>query len=150
MRQAQTEKAHNNRFNTDRLFRCRSKAGRLSGALDHLIGCTMTQIFKDASDQTFSAIDGLPGSSWAVLAEPIASGSIHRLKMIAGSTIPAHTHPADEYVVLLSGELVTGGRKCSAGCFCLTPANTRQGPHEALTDVELVTIRLGAIGDFEK
>lgn len=107
------------------------------------------QIFKDASDQTFSAIDGLRGSSWAPLAEPVASGSIHRLKMIAGSKIPPHTHPADEYVVLLSGELVAGGRKCSAGCFWFTPANTRQGPHEALTDVELVTIRLGAMGDFE-
>lgn len=26
---------------------------------------------------------------------------------------------------------------------------TKQGAHEALTDVELITIRLGAMGEFE-
>ena len=110
----------------------------------------MAQTFKDLSDQAFSTIDFLPGSSWAPLAEPVPSGSIHRLRMKAGSRIPPHTHPADEYIVLLNGDLVTGGRRCSAGCFWFTPANTRQGPHEALTDVELVTVRLGAMGNFER
>ena len=109
----------------------------------------MEQSFKDASDQKFTGIDFLPGSSLSSLAEPVPGGSIHRLKMKAGSRIPPHTHPADEYVVLLSGELRTGGRDCSAGCFWVTPANARQGPHEAITDVELITIRLGAMGSFE-
>lgn len=36
-----------------------------------------------------------------------------------------------------------------AGCFWSTPKGTRQGPHEALTDIELITIRLGAMGNFE-
>lgn len=52
----------------------------------------MAQTFKDLSDQAFSAIDFLPGSSWAPLAEPVPSGSIHRLRMKAGSRIPPHTH----------------------------------------------------------
>ena len=108
----------------------------------------MGQIFKDAADQEFMALDFLPGSSLSVLAVPVTDGSIHRLKMRAGSVIPPHTHPADEYVVLLSGELKTGERHCSAGCFWITPAGTSQGPHEALTDVELVTIRLGPMGSF--
>jgi quercetin dioxygenase-like cupin family protein len=109
----------------------------------------MSQQFKDASDQTFSEIDFLPGCSLASLAEPVPSGSFHRLKIQAGSIIPPHKHPADEFVLLLSGDLVTGGRKCTAGCFWHTPANTRQGPHEAVTDVELITVRLGSMGSFE-
>lgn len=109
----------------------------------------MVQQFIDANDQAFVAIDFLPGSSLASLAEPVPSGSIHRLKMAAGSKIPPHTHPADEFVLLLSGELITGGRRCLAGCFWQSPANVRQGPHEAVTDVELITIRLGAMGSFE-
>lgn len=109
----------------------------------------MNQEFKDPEKQVFTPIDILPGSSWAPLAEPVPLGSIHRLRMCAGSTIPPHAHPADEYVLLLSGELITGGRRCSSGCFWFTPKDTRQGPHEAVTDVELVTIRLGAMGDFE-
>jgi anti-sigma factor ChrR (cupin superfamily) len=110
----------------------------------------MPQQFKDAAQQVFSAIDFLPGTSWAPLAEPVAAGSFHRLKMQAGAIIPAHTHPADEFVFVLSGELVTGGRRCSAGCFWSTPANTRQGPHEALSDVELLTLQLGPMGSFER
>jgi anti-sigma factor ChrR (cupin superfamily) len=109
----------------------------------------LNQTFKDAADQKFTELDFLPGSSLSPLAEPVPAGSIHRLKMKAGARIPAHTHPANEYVVLLSGELKTGGRHCSTGCFWVTPANTRQGPHEAITDVELITIRLGAMGTFE-
>jgi anti-sigma factor ChrR (cupin superfamily) len=109
----------------------------------------MKQAFKTLQEQPFSAIDFLPGCAWAPLAEPVPDGSFHRLKMAAGSTIPAHTHPADEYVILLAGDLVTGGRRCSAGTFWHTPANTRQGPHEAITDVELITVRLGPMGEFE-
>jgi peroxiredoxin Q/BCP len=109
----------------------------------------MAQTFTDLEEQRFTDIDFLPGSRWAPLAEPVPGGSIHRLKMKGGSTIPPHTHPADEYVVLLSGDLVTGGRRCSPGTFWFTPANTRQGPHEAITDVELITVRLGAMGEFE-
>lgn len=107
------------------------------------------QKFKDADKQAFQDLTVFPGSSWSMLAEPVPQGSIHRLKMNKGTRIPAHTHPSDEYVYLLSGKLVTGGRECEKGCFWITPAGTRQGPHIAATDVEIITIRLGPMGDFD-
>ncbi len=108
------------------------------------------QTFKDVGDQIFTDIDFLPGSSISVLAEPVPQGSIHRLKMIAGTVIPPHAHPADEYVYVLAGVLKTGDRECKAGTFWKTPKNFMQGPHEAVTDVEIMTIRLGAMGAFDE
>jgi len=108
----------------------------------------MASLFKDKQSQKFEDIDFLPGSSWSVLAEPVPEGSIHRLKMKAGSSIPVHIHPSDEYVLVLSGTWKTGARVCKAGTFLKTPSRTKQGPHEALTDVELLTIRLGPMGEF--
>ncbi len=90
-----------------------------------------------------------PGVELLVLAEPVPNGSIHRARISAGTTISAHIHPCDEYVQVVSGTVVTGGRRCDAGTFWKTPAGTRQGPHVAETDVELLTIRLGAMGVFE-
>lgn len=110
----------------------------------------MNQIFKDASEQDFDELSLFPGSSLSVLAEPVPEGSIHRLNMKKGTRIPAHTHPSDEYVYILSGRLTTGGRKCHKGCFWYTPAGTRQGPHVADTDVEIITMRLGSMGEFEE
>jgi hypothetical protein len=59
-----------------------------------------------------------------------------------------HTHPADEFVLVLSGQVETGGRLREPGTFWITPAGVRQGPHIARTDVELLTLRLGAMGPF--
>ncbi|WP_295616468.1 hypothetical protein [Chamaesiphon sp. GL140_3_metabinner_50] len=109
----------------------------------------MTQIFQDRSTQEFTDLPIFPGTSWSVLAEPVPQGSIHRLKMKQGTIIPVHTHPADEYVFVVSGSLKTGDRVCEAGCFWTIPKDTKQGAHQALTDVELITIRLGAMGKFE-
>jgi anti-sigma factor ChrR (cupin superfamily) len=109
----------------------------------------MAQTFQDLSSQQFSDISIFPGTSWVVLAEPVPQGSIHRLKMKQGTIIPVHTHPVDEYVFVISGTLKTGDRICEAGCFWTTQKGTKQGSHEALTDVELITIRLGAMGEFE-
>jgi quercetin dioxygenase-like cupin family protein len=109
----------------------------------------MDQVFKDVSDQNFEELSLFPGSSLSVLAEPVPDGSIHRLKMKKGTHIPAHIHPSDEYVYVLSGRLITGERECQAGCFWYTPANTRQGPHVADSDVEIITIRLGSMGVFD-
>ena len=109
----------------------------------------MTQTFKDVSTQEFTDLSVFPGASWVVLTEPVPQGSIHRLKMRKGTHIPAHTHPADEYVFVVSGTIKTGDRVCDACCFWGTPKGTRQGPHEALTDIELIVIRLGAMGNFE-
>ncbi len=107
------------------------------------------QKFMDPGTTEWTALEMLPGVSMLSYAEPIKGGSIHRARLNAGTTIPPHTHPADEYVFVLSGTIETGGRRCEAGTFWITPEGTRQGPHIALNDVELLTIRLGAMGTFE-
>src|SRR5262249_42774490 len=64
--------------------------------------------------------------------------------------IPAHTHPADEYVTVLSGSVETGGRRCEAGTFWTSPAGGRQGPQVAITDVGILSVRLGPVGRVEE
>ncbi|MCA9014295.1 MAG: hypothetical protein KDA77_03085 [Planctomycetaceae bacterium] len=110
----------------------------------------MKQSFINVENQKLSDLELFPGASWMVFAEPVEGGSIHRLKMEQGTVIPPHTHPVDEFVYVLSGTIQTGGRVCQQGTFWKTPADVRQGPHEALTDVELLTIRLGPMGEFEQ
>ncbi|WP_373528080.1 cupin domain-containing protein [Nostoc sp.] len=107
------------------------------------------QIFINTIEQPWVDLTQFPGTQFLPLAEPVPQGSIHRLKMIAGTTIPVHIHLCDEYVYILAGVVETGGITSSAGTFWFTPSNTRQGPHKAITDVELLTIRLGAMGTFE-
>ncbi|MEL6382796.1 MAG: cupin domain-containing protein [Cyanobacteria bacterium J06626_18] len=107
------------------------------------------QTFQATGQLPWQALEQFPGTQILSLAEPIPQGSIHRLKMATGTVIPAHTHPCDEYVYVLSGTIVTGDRTCASGTFWHTPTGTRQGPHKAISDVELLTIRWGAIGDFE-
>ena len=106
------------------------------------------QTFTDPGAGTWMKIDILPGVELMPLAQPVPEGSFHRARLSAGTVIPTHTHPADEYVFVLSGAVETGGRLCEAGTFWATPANTRQGPHVAITNVELLTLRLGAMGPF--
>jgi len=108
------------------------------------------KIFTKAADADWIDIDALPGVQLAILAEPVTNGSIHRAKLAKGAVIPVHTHPADEYVLVRSGTIqTTGDEICEEGDFWFAPAGLRQGPHEALTDVELLTIRLGEVGEFE-
>jgi quercetin dioxygenase-like cupin family protein len=107
------------------------------------------QRFVDPGTGTWVTFDALPGVELLPLAEPVAEGSIHRARLAEGTVISAHTHPADEYVLVVSGTLETGGRRCEAGTFWITPGGTRQGPHVAVTAVEILTIRLGAMGAFE-
>lgn len=107
------------------------------------------QTFIAPEEGVWAPIDSLPGVDLMALAAPVPEGSIHRARLAAGTVIPAHTHPADEYVLVLSGIVETGGRRCAAGTFWSTPAGVRQGPHVALTAVELFTVRLGAMGTFE-
>ena len=106
------------------------------------------QSFVDKAASGWITIDFLPGVELLPLAQPVPDGSIHRARLAAGTVIPVHTHPADEYVYVISGTIETGGRRCEAGTFWITPSSTRQGPHVAITDVELLTIRLGAMGAF--
>jgi hypothetical protein len=107
-----------------------------------------TQTFVDSNATGWITIDFLPAVTLLPLAQPVMDGSIHRARLFRGTTIPVHTHPADEYVMVLSGTVETGGRRCEAGAFWITPAGTHQSPHVAITDAELLTVRLGAMGLF--
>jgi len=109
----------------------------------------LIQTFDDAATTKWQAFGDMDGVSFVPLAEPVPEGSIHRAKLEKGTIIPAHTHPADEYVFVVSGILETGDRHCESGTFWTTPANCRQGPHIAIEDTEILTIRLGALGVFE-
>jgi quercetin dioxygenase-like cupin family protein len=109
---------------------------------------TTEQTFIDPDAGTWLTIDFLPGVALMPLAQPVPDGSVHRARLAVGTTIPVHTHPSDEYVLVLSGTVETGGRRCEAGTFWTTPAGTRHGPHVAISDVELLTVRLGAMGPF--
>jgi hypothetical protein len=110
---------------------------------------TNQQTFKIPDAGEWTRIDFLPGVELMPLAQPVKDGSIHRARLAQGTVIPVHTHPADEFVLVLTGTIETGGRRCEAGTFWTTPAGARQGPHVAVTDVELFTVRLGAMGPFE-
>ena len=108
------------------------------------------QIFIDTDTQQWLDLEQFPGTQILPLAEPVPQGSIHRLRMAAGTVIPVHSHPCDEYVYVLNGTVETAGRECKAGTFWFTPAYAKNGPHKAITDVELMTIRLGEMGVFEQ
>ena len=106
------------------------------------------QSFVSPDDAAWISVDFLPGVDLLPLAQPVPEGSIHRARLAEGTVIPVHAHPADEFVLVLSGTVETGGRRCEAGTFWTTPAGVRQGPHVAVTAVELLTMRLGAMGQF--
>lgn len=109
----------------------------------------LQQMFIETIAQPWQSFDLVPGTFVLPLAEPVPQGSIHKLRLLAGTVIPVHEHPADEYVYVLSGTIQTGERICEAGTFWFTPAHAKNGPHTAMTDVEIITIRLGAMGVFE-
>ncbi len=107
------------------------------------------QIFIQTSSEQWLNMEQFPGTQFLPLAVLASEGSIHLLKMKAGTTIPVHTHPCDEYVYVLSGIIETGKTTCTQGMFWFTPSQTQQGAHRAISDVELITIRLGEMGTFE-
>jgi quercetin dioxygenase-like cupin family protein len=108
----------------------------------------MKQTFIETEKRSWLTMEQFPGVQILPLVEPVPQGSIHKLKMKAGEEIPVHYHPCDEYVYVLSGNIQTGGRECNVGTFWFTPANSKNGPHKAITDVEIITIRLGAMGSM--
>lgn len=111
---------------------------------------TEFQTFVDSMHAQWSKIDFLPGVELLPLAEPVPQGSVHLARLTSGTAIPAHTHRRDEFVYVLSGTIQTGTTRCSAGTFWRTPGGMRQGPpHTAVTEVEILTIRLGAMGPFD-
>ena len=107
------------------------------------------QAFIDTNTKQWLELEQFPDTKFLPLAEPVPQGSIHRLRMAAGTVIPVHYHPCDEYVYVLDGTIETGGRECKQGTFWFTPAHTKNGPHKAITDTEVITVRLGAMGVFD-
>src|SRR5271166_2735405 len=96
------------------------------------------------------------GAMIAVMAgDPAATGFVAlRLKMPAGYKIPAHWHPTDEQVTVLSGTFSIGmgdkldetkGHDFKAGGFAVAPAHMN---HFAWTKAG-ATIQVNLIGPFE-
>ncbi|MCU0570552.1 MAG: hypothetical protein MUF49_28755 [Oculatellaceae cyanobacterium Prado106] len=106
-------------------------------------------MFIQTPSRAWLDLEQFPGAALLPLAEPVPEGSIHLLRLKAGTTIPLHVHPCPESVYVLSGVIETGGITCPQGTFWCTPAGTQQGIHRAVTDVEIIMIRLGKMGVFE-
>jgi quercetin dioxygenase-like cupin family protein len=100
-----------------------------------------------------------PGAQIAVLAgNPMGAGAYTiRIKMPANYAIPAHSHPTDENVVVVSGALTFGmgdklaadagsNKTLSPGGFALMPANMN---HYAFTTSAETTIVLYGQGPVE-
>lgn len=96
-----------------------------------------------------------PGGKFAILeGDPSKPAPFTiRGKMPAGYRIPAHWHPTDERVTVLSGSLymgagdaldVTKGKKLPPGGFALMPARMR---HFAWTDEETI-LQVNGIGPW--
>lgn len=87
------------------------------------------------------------------LTELFANGSLDKISMKAGALISAHTHVLEESAFIISGRLQSGEddqqKIYEQGSIVYTPGAVRQGPHLALTDVELLIMRNGPIGEFE-
>ena len=99
------------------------------------------------------------GAEIAVLSgNPMAAGAYSvRLKFPANYAIPAHSHPTDENVVVVSGALAfgmgdklakdaTGNKTLSPGGYALMPANMN---HFAYTTGQATTIVLYGQGPVE-
>src|SRR5260370_38673124 len=100
---------------------------------------TNHQTFIDPGAGTWLRIDFLPGVELMPLAQPVPEGSVHRARLAAGTTIPGHTHPADEFVIVLSGTIETGGRTSETGTCWTTPPGTAHGTHVPVPEVEFFT-----------
>ena len=92
-----------------------------------------------------------PGAQIAVLAGDPTKAAPYtvRLKFPANYAIPAHSHPTDEHVVVVSGELFMGmgtkldrnaGMSLGVGGFALMPANAN---HFAYTKGETTIVLYG-------
>jgi len=95
------------------------------------------------------------GAEMAVIAgDPAKAGTfVVRLKMPAGYMVPAHHHPTDEYVTIISGDFSLGmgdkldsakGTALAPGGFAMAPANMN---HYAWTKDGAV-VQVSAQGPF--
>lgn len=82
-----------------------------------------------------------PGVDLRVLARDPATGGVTVLRRFqAGTTVPAHIHPAaDEWVLVLSGEWEESGVVHGPGTVFESPRGLLHGPHHARTEVVSLT-----------
>jgi len=108
------------------------------------------------ADLKWSPVEGLPGAQMAVVSgDPMGTGMYTlRLKLAAGTKVPAHWHPSEERVTILSGTFMFGlGDKFDmahlmvepAGTFALVPARMH---HYAMAKTEVILQSTGA-GPFK-
>lgn len=118
-------------------------------------------VLQSPDEATWSAAPPVlpPGAQIAVLSgNPMQSGAYSiRLKFPANYSIPAHSHPTDENIVVVSGALnfgmgdklakdAPGNKSLSPGGYGLMPANMN---HYAFTGSEETTIVLYGQGPVE-
>jgi len=137
------------------LFACGvSMIGVLGGTAAHAQGHVMQTLAEAKWGPAPPMVP--PGAQIAVLAgNPTQTGPYTvRLNFPAGYAIPAHSHPTDENVAVVSGALYMGmgdkldkaaGHALGAGGFALMPANAN---HFAYTQEE-TTIVLYGLGPVE-
>jgi quercetin dioxygenase-like cupin family protein len=106
------------------------------------------QTFRLADEARWEPVEDWPGTEVLPLADVAPEGHIHRSRLQRSTRIPAHLHPgAVEHMLVLEGVVeTTGGRRCERGDFWTTPPGVGHGPHLAVTDVEFITISIGAEG----
>jgi anti-sigma factor ChrR (cupin superfamily) len=83
-----------------------------------------------------------PGVELMILQKQADTGGVVVLrKFHAGTTIPAHTHPAaNEWAYVLSGEWEEAEVVYTTGTLFHAPKGVRHGPHVARTEVVSLTI----------
>jgi quercetin dioxygenase-like cupin family protein len=76
-----------------------------------------------------------------------AERRIYRSRLKRGTRIPAHLHPgAVEHMLAVEGVVETTGGRCKGGESWTSPPGVEHGRHLAVTDVEFITISIGAEG----
>jgi quercetin dioxygenase-like cupin family protein len=82
-----------------------------------------------------------PGVELLILHKNETTGGVTVLrKFLAGTTVPAHTHPlANESAFVLTGEWEESGVIYTSGAFFFAPRGEQHGPHVAKTEVVSLT-----------
>jgi RimJ/RimL family protein N-acetyltransferase len=100
-----------------------------------------------SGDVTAVPLSEYPRVSMAPLTPAFAGGSVQHFFMRSGAKIGPLTNVLDEYLIVLQGSLKSGDKTLEKGAVLHCPGAVRQGPHEALTEVDLLSIRLGPPGE---
>jgi ribosomal-protein-alanine N-acetyltransferase len=98
-------------------------------------------------DVTAVPLAQFPGVSQTPLSPAFGGGSLHHLFMRSGSKLGPVTNVMDEYFVVLNGSLESGGEILERGAVFHNPGAVRQDSHTAKSDVELLALRLGPVGE---